>query len=111
MAADITALKKPLFWVKEARQSNAEIDVLIQYKHLVIPVEVKAGKTGTLRSLHSYIDQSKAKIAVRLYSGKLEVTETATPNGTPYKLLNLPYFLASKIPQYLEWMEERLLRQ
>jgi predicted AAA+ superfamily ATPase len=111
MSADITALKKPLFWVKEARQSNAEIDFLIQYKHLVIPVEVKAGKTGTLRSLHSYIDQSKAKIAVRLYSGKLEVTETATPNGTPYKLLNLPYFLASKIPQYLEWMEKRLLRQ
>ncbi len=110
MAADVTALKKPLFWVKEVRQSNAEIDILIQHKHFVVPVEVKAGKTGTLRSLHSFIDQSRAEIAVRLYSGKLEVIETATPNGTPYKLLNLPYFLASKIPQYLHWMEEGLLR-
>ena len=38
----------------------------------IIPVEVKSGKTGTLRSLHSYIDQTEIKLAVRLYSGERE---------------------------------------
>ena len=105
IAVDEISLKKPLFWVKEVRQSNAEVDIIVQHRHKTIPVEIKAGKTGTLRSLHSFIDTSKADTAIRLYSGKLEIIETVTPAGTPCKLLNLPYYLASKIPEYLEWME------
>lgn len=102
MTADSLVLKKPLFWVREAKQSNAEVDALIQFREFAIPVEVKAGKTGTLRSLHTFIDSAPHDMAVRLYSGPLEVTTQKTPKGTAYRLLNMPYFLAAKVPEYIE---------
>ncbi|MCP4148352.1 MAG: hypothetical protein GY757_11430, partial [bacterium] len=39
----------------------------------------------------------------RLYAGPLTVNEAVTPAGKPFKLLNFPYFLVSKIHLYLEW--------
>jgi hypothetical protein len=91
------------FWVRELKQSNAEVDFVIQYKTYLIPIEVKSGKSGTLRSLHQFINTSEHNYAVRLYSGDLIIQETKTPSGKPYKLLNLPYFLAGKIDEYIEW--------
>jgi uncharacterized protein len=104
LATDSIELKKPIFWVRELKQSNAEVDILIQHNGKVIPVEIKSGKTGTLRSLHSFIDRSGVELAVRLYAGKIEVEKTKTPSGTPFTLLNLPYCFAAKISDYLEWM-------
>ncbi len=103
MATDTLAIKKPLFWVHESRQSNAEVDVLVPFHEHAVPVEVKAGKSGTLRSLHSYIDSAPHDLAVRLFAGPLEQISQTTPKGTPYRLLNLPYFLAGKLQEHLEW--------
>ena len=66
-----------------------------------MPVEVKSGKTGTLRSLHSFINNSGCSLAVRLYAGEPCWKSAQTPAGKPYRLLNLPYFLASRIQDYL----------
>ena len=104
LSTSFSFLYKLHFWVKEKKQSNAEIDFIIQYKNNVIPIEVKSGKTGRLRSLHQFMDQSSHKIAVRLYAEKVNIEDTQTINKTNFKLLNLPYFLASKIDKYLEWM-------
>lgn len=106
LAMDMNRLKKIPFWVREEKQSNAEVDFVVPFQHLVIPVEVKAGKTGTLRSLHQYIERSPHPYAVRLYAGPLQPSEAVTPGGKPYKLLNLPYFLAGKINDYLQWFIE-----
>ena len=43
------------FWNREEKNSNAEIDYLLSHQNSVIPVEVKAGKTGSLKSLHMHI--------------------------------------------------------
>jgi len=94
------------FWVREKPRSNAEVDILVQHRNLVIPVEVKAGKSGTLKSLHQFINQTNHGIAVRLYAGEFSITDTATPQGKPYRLLNLPYCLAGKLFEYLEWFME-----
>lgn len=49
-------MRKSLFyWQKEMRGSEAEIDYLSTIKGEVIPIEVKAGKGSTLRSLHSFL--------------------------------------------------------
>ncbi len=101
MAMETTSIKKPLFWVRELKQSNAEVDFLYPFQDLVVPVEVKSGKTGTLRSLHSFIDTSGSSLAVRLYRGSYAITKTTTPKGTPYTLIQLPYYLCSKIGAYL----------
>ena len=43
--------KKPdlFYWVREAKSSSAEVDYIISSGSTIIPVEVKAGKTGRLK--------------------------------------------------------------
>lgn len=103
IASDFTNNRKPPLWVRESPASNAEIDLLIQHEGLIIPVEVKAGKTGVLRSLHQFVQRANHPYAVRMYRGAMEIIDTRTPSGKPYKLLNLPYFLAGKLSEYIEW--------
>jgi predicted AAA+ superfamily ATPase len=103
MALDMNTPGKISFWVREQKQSNAEVDFVIPFRQYVIPLEVKAGKDGTLRSLHQFMDKVEHGYAVRLYAGPLQVTEALTPGGKAYKLLNLPYFLTGKIVDYLHW--------
>ena len=41
---------------REERNSNAEIDFLFLLDNQIIPVEIKAGKKGSLRSLHLFLE-------------------------------------------------------
>lgn len=95
--------KVPHFWIRDKRQSSSEVDLVYTYQNKVIPIEIKSGKVGTLRSLHQFIDRSNHPYAMRIYAGEYSVTETKTPGGTPYKLINLPYFLGTKIPDYIQY--------
>lgn len=104
LAYQTSPLYKLHFWSREKKQSNAEIDFLIQYADMIIPIEVKSGATGRLRSLHQFIDRTPHKYAVRLYSGQVEINRIKTLNGKDFILLNLPFYLAGSIPEYLEWM-------
>ncbi|MBP5452602.1 MAG: AAA family ATPase [Treponema sp.] len=107
LASSFYERKPPLFWVREETRSNAELDFILVDNSKIIPVEVKSGKTGTLRSLHSYIDQTGIKLAVRLYSGEYSVENAVTPIGkNPFTLINLPLFLAGKIGDYVRWVKE-----
>lgn len=92
----------PKFWVREKSQSSAEIDLILQKGSLVIPVEIKSGSIGKLKSLHSFMDQSDATLAIRLHQGKPAVDFVKTNSGKVYSLLSLPYFLAAFLEQYIE---------
>jgi len=52
------------YWQREAHGSNAEIDYMIE-KDKVIPIEVKSGTTGTLRSLHMFLQSKNAPYGIR----------------------------------------------
>ncbi len=54
------------YWAREARSSNAEIDYLIASCSKVLPIEVKAGKSGTLRSLHLFLQEYNAALGIRI---------------------------------------------
>jgi hypothetical protein len=90
------------FWVREKKQSDAEIDFLFPFAGRMIPVEVKSGANGKLRSLHQFIDASGSPLAVRFYVGPLQLDEHKTIAGNSFQLLNMPYFLSGKLPAYLE---------
>jgi uncharacterized protein len=94
---------KPSFWVREKNQSSAEVDLVVQFKGMLIPVEIKSGSIGKLRSLHQFMDTCPHHFAVRLYAGKLEIHEAKTINGKTFILLNLPYFLGYKLEEYITW--------
>ena len=97
---------KPNFWVREKKQSSAEVDLVIPFRGLLIPVEIKSGPIGKLRSLHQFMDSCPHGYAVRMYAGKFEIHTATTTNGKEFKLLNLPYFLGLKLNEYLEWFIE-----
>ena len=108
LAAQYNTLNSLYFWVKEKKESTAELDFLISFDGQIIPVEVKSGKTGTLRSLHQFMDLAPHNMAVRFYAGNLSISELKTPSGKVFFLLNLPYFLVSQIRPYLEWFRDEI---
>ena len=66
----VTANSKQLYyWARDAKNSNAEIDYLIQQEGTLIPVEVKDGPSGKLRSLHLYRNTYNSNLAVVFHAG------------------------------------------
>jgi predicted AAA+ superfamily ATPase len=54
------------FWRREARNSNAEIDYIIQQNENIIPVEVKSGRKGSMQSMFLFLEEKKAPFGIRL---------------------------------------------
>lgn len=98
------------FWIREKRQSSAEIDYAVPFERYVIPIEVKSGRTGRLKSLHLFMNQSPHPYAVRVYSGKLQVDEIKPKGGNKYYLLNLPFYLIGELNVYLKWFVKNYRR-
>lgn len=94
---------KPNFWVREKNQSSAEVDMIIQYSKMLVPIEIKSGSEGKLKSLHQFIDMSPHQYAVRMYAGQFSIETHSTPDGKSYFLMNLPYYLGTKLFDYLEY--------
>ncbi|TVR84884.1 MAG: DUF4143 domain-containing protein [Saprospirales bacterium] len=103
IAHQYRALAKTNFWIREKKSSDAEVDYLFQYRDKLVPVEVKSGKSGKLKSLHMFMDKAPHDLAVRFYSGSFKIDHLKTASGKKFKLLNLPYFCGGKIDQYIEW--------
>ncbi len=93
---------KPMFWVRERSDSQAEVDLAYPFRAKLFPVEVKAGKDGKLRSLHQFMDRCPHPFAVRFHANYFKKVEIATVEGKPFYLMNLPYYLASKIEEYMD---------
>jgi len=93
---------KPLFWVREADNSNAEIDNLYIGKDFILPIEIKSGQKGSLRSLMQFVDEAPISKAIRLSANLFSREETYTLKNKSFKLYNIPYYHATHIEQYVE---------
>ena len=97
---------KPNFWIRDKKQSSAEVDLVYMYKDLIIPIEIKSGKTGILKSLQLFVDKCPHPYAIRIYAGQFKIEKQKTPSGKPYLLMNMPYYLGTKIPEYISYFIE-----
>jgi predicted AAA+ superfamily ATPase len=95
------------FWVREKKQSSAEIDYLYQYNGKLIPIEVKSGSIGKLRSLHQFMDVAPHHLAVRVWQGPYSVEKAKTIAGTEFTLLNLPFYLVHRIERELDNISDK----
>ena len=50
------------------------------------------------------MDRSNHPYAVRMYAGEFKIQNSITFNGTPFILMNLPYYLRTKLPEYIEYL-------
>ncbi len=97
------------YWQREGRQGNAEIDFALAIGPVIYPVEVKAGKSGTLKSLDQFILHKGLHTALRFDlnpPSRQTVNHTAkVHHGTAtvtYELLSLPLYAIGELPRLLE---------
>lgn len=53
------------YWLRKGKSSNAEVDFVFSKNNQIIPIEVKSGKSGSLKSLLQFAIQKKTKLAYR----------------------------------------------
>ena len=84
-------------WLRQRGSANAEVDYLLSQGTKIIPVEVKAGKSGALKSLHVFISEKHRDFALRFYAGQplLGNARTSVSGIEPvdFRLLSLPFYL------------------
>lgn len=97
LGATTTFGEKRLFWVRDARNSQAEVDFVIRYKSHLLPIEVKTGANSKLRSLHLFMDESKENIALRLWNGPMTSDVITRSDGRPFTLYNIPLYYAGHL--------------
>jgi uncharacterized protein len=100
---------KLYYWVREEKNANAEVDFLFQNKNFVYPIEVKAGKTGTLKSMHVYLLEKKMHTGIRLNTDipslgefKTKVRSGINNSEINYHLLSLPLYMTNQISRLLD---------
>jgi len=96
LAYETSILGKRYFWTRESKNAVAEVDFLYAFKGKLIPIEVKSGEKGTLKSLHAYMDSAPHSVAIRIWNKKLSSDEITLPSGKTYTLLSIPYYLISR---------------
>lgn len=102
LAASYSISNSLYFWTREKADSSAEVDYLLPYKSKLIPIEVKSGSIGKLRSLHQFMEIAPHKIAVRVYQGEYLIQKAKTISGKEFTLLNLPFYLVHRIGRELD---------
>lgn len=79
------------YWSSE--KSDGEIDLLIQYKNEVVPIEVKAAENLQAKSLRAFVEKNKSKMAIRTSMSDFR---------EEIWLTNLPLYAINELTGYLE---------
>lgn len=94
------------YWQREKLNSSAEVDYIIHHENQVIPLEVKAGTTGSLKSLREFIKEKKSSLAVRINSDKPSTVVTQIADHSTsllqYKLISLPFYLLGQVHRLIK---------
>ncbi|MGB5747808.1 MAG: ATP-binding protein [Desulfobacterales bacterium] len=102
-----TPLESPqLFYWQRTGGRQGEIDYVIQHGNRVVPVEVKSGSAGSMKSLHQFMAEKRLNSAVRININQpsVENIRVKTNQGIPvsYRLLSLPVYLTERLEDLIE---------
>lgn len=94
------------YWVSTEKYASAEVDYIIQHRTKLVPIEVKAGTTGTLKSLHRFMLLKERSLAVRINSNLPRIYEVDVKDtlGNPvkYELRSIPFYLIGELHRLLD---------
>lgn len=100
------------YWHREQRNANAEVDFLHCDGDQIVPIEVKAGTSGSLKSLHLFLQGKNRRFGVRFNTSPPSMgqfpAEVRTGSGAhsfSYELLSLPLYLCGQLDRLLaDWL-------
>jgi uncharacterized protein len=78
------------YWQREKKTSDAEIDYLVTIDRHIIPIEVKAGAHGRLRSLQQFMTEKKSPLGIRI---------SQHPLSFENNILSIPFYLIADLPK------------
>lgn len=78
------------YWSRDKVGSMAQIDYVINIDELILPIEVKAGKTGTLKSLQWFLNNTKSPLGIRI---------SLHPLQFHHNILSVPLYMIQEIPR------------
>lgn len=97
------------YWQRAKKSSSAEVDYLVAPTSHVLPIEVKAGLGGAMRSLHQFMAGRDLRWAVRFNSAPPMCqpinTVTSTGQAVTYALLSLPAYAVECLPRLAKDMD------
>ncbi|MBT6843625.1 MAG: ATP-binding protein [Candidatus Melainabacteria bacterium] len=97
MSLEFYRRKNLYYWEKSGAKDSAEIDYLQNISGLIYPIEVKAGKRGKLKSMHSFMQKYKPSLGLRLYGGKIDYEDA---------LLSLPLYACRELHRIVSGIED-----
>jgi predicted AAA+ superfamily ATPase len=80
------------YWDRDKVGGTAEVDYVININERIIPVEVKAGKTGSLRSIQQFLTEKKQALGLRL---------SMKPLAFENNILSVPLYLIHELRRLL----------
>ncbi len=89
------------YWERSKKSSQAEIDYVINIDDTIIPIEVKAGKTGSLRALQFFLKEKKLKFGIRLSLQPLEFR---------HNVLSIPLYMIDQLPRLAREIIQEITR-
>ena len=86
--------------MREAKNAAAEVDYVVSQGQQIVPVEIKAGKTGTLKSLQRFLLEKQCSFGLR-FNGDVPSlmqgsTLTADKARVNFDLLSLPLYMVGQ---------------
>lgn len=84
------------YWDREKLGSVAEVDYVVNVGSRIVPVEVKAGTTGRLKSLHLFMKEKGVSLGVKVSQDPLSYT-----GG----VLSLPFYLLHEFERLVNGMD------
>lgn len=88
------------YWQRTGGRQG-EIDYLIQGGNRIIPVEVKSGSEGSMKSLHQFMFDKKLDTAVRFDTNNFSRADlnirTTQGDAVRYALFSIPIYLAERV--------------
>jgi predicted AAA+ superfamily ATPase len=97
------------YWERLDKSSQAEVDYVIQHGNHIVPLEVKAGTTGSLKSLHQFMEIKNKKFAIRMNSDYPSLgpvcTKSFMGHTVEYTLLSLPFYLLGQLHRLIDTVD------
>jgi len=85
---DLNQKPRLVYWEKDGREISAELDFLYEYNGEIFGVEVKAGKTGTLKSLYQFMKKYNSRFGIRI---------SQLPLSFENNILSVPFYAINSL--------------
>ncbi|MBM3198928.1 MAG: ATP-binding protein [Chlamydiae bacterium] len=81
------------YWERKKRGSEAEVDYVLEDGSCLIPIEVKAGPGGRLKSLQQFLIEKETAIGVQI---------SEVPLSLQGNILSVPFYMIAQIPRIIK---------